>query len=114
MKSITEYIVESKQYVRKNELRDKSIQDKIYNGDIDSKLAQEILFQYETDHDAYEEAGYDGDIDQLSMEVDFKDYIDGELKGSIEGDIDTQLDILGVDKWYFGILCILNKELNKD
>ena len=112
MKDINVFISEnlSKKVVKKNQLIDKDIQNKIIDGSLDLNDAQDILNQYNPDYDNYEENGYDGDIDQLSSEVDFKDYIEGELKGSINDDIATQLDILGVDQWYFGLLSILNKD----
>lgn len=112
MKDIKNFINEAlnKKVVKNNILIDKDIQDKILNGTLDNESACDILDQYNADYDNYEAEGYDGDIDQLSLDVNFKDFINGELKGSISDDISTQLDILGVDQWYFGLLCICNKK----
>lgn len=109
MKDLKDYLFEGKRVVKNNELVDKNIQQKIINNELSWDEADDIVTQYKIDFDEVD-SFYIDEIDRMSMEVDPIDYINGELKGSIAGQIDEIIDALGVDKWYLALNSILNKQ----
>lgn len=91
-----------------NKLVDKKVQISILakNPNIDYEM---ILEQYSPN---YDNAGEDvvERLDRLASQIDANEYINGDIPGSLNQEIAGYLDILGVDYWYFTMLCILNDE----
>ena len=107
MKNITDFILEARDVVN-GTLKNERLKKQILDGTLNPDTADQLFAKYMKDIDTEEFEMQLADLDKYSMEVTFEDFMNGEVKGSVSGFIATALDELGVDEYFFGLLCILN------